>query len=131
MNRYVADTHALLWSFGNPSKLGRNAARVFAELGTTVDVHVSTVSLWEIARLYELGRVDLPAGYAGFSDGLTRKPGIRIEPLFIDDVDEARRLGDLADPFDRLIAGTALRLNAPLLSRDSRMKGDRRLRIVW
>ena len=131
MKQYVADTHAILWYAAGSRKLGPAAARVFESLGTTTEVCVSSISLWEVALLYELGRINLPRGYAAWCDTLERHPGIRIEPLFSDDVDAARGLGTVADPYDRLIAGTALRLGAPLLSRDLRLRKDRRIRVVW
>ena len=46
------------------------------------------------------------------------RPGFPLEALTPEDVDEARGLGMLIDPFDRLIAGTALRLGLPLMTND-------------
>ncbi len=131
MKRYVADTHALLWYVAGSSRLGRAAARVFEGMGTSTEVCVSSISLWEIAQLSDLGHIELPNGYAAWCDALERLAGLRIEPLFADDVEEARRLGALRDPFDRLIGGTALRLGAPVLSADRRLRAERRLRVVW
>ena len=47
------------------------------------------------------------------------------------DVREARGLTALVDPFDRLIAGTALRLDAPLLTLDERIRRSGLVRTVW
>jgi PIN domain nuclease of toxin-antitoxin system len=73
----------------------------------------------------------LSAGFSAWHDALTQLPGVRIEPLFGDDIEEARGLRSLVDPFDRLIAGTALRLGVPLISRDRHIARERRLRVVW
>ncbi len=43
---------------------------------------------------------------------------------------EARSLRALADPFDRLIAGTALRLGVPLISADARIAASA-VKTVW
>lgn len=131
MKAYLADTHALIWFFVAKGKLGRAAARAFEGAGDTAQIHVSAVTLWEVAHLYEQGRLELGNGYSAWREALGRLPGIRLEPLFADDVEEARRLGAVGDPFDRLIAGTALRLGVPLLSKDERLRRDRRLRVVW
>ena len=131
MKRYLADTHALLWFLSAPQKLGRKAERVFATLGESSEIGVSTVSLWEIAVLHDEGRVRLSAGFSAWHEALARLPGVRIEPLFGEDVEEARSLRSLVDPFDRLIAGTALRLGVPLISRDRRIGKERRLRLIW
>lgn len=56
---------------------------------------------------------------------------MRIEPLLPEDIEEARGLGAVADPFDRLLGGTALRLSAPLISKDSRLKRLRGVRTMW
>jgi predicted nucleic acid-binding protein len=54
-----------------------------------------------------------------------------MEPLLPEDVDEARALAGLRDAFDRMIAGTALRLGLPLLTRDEAMTQLTRLRTWW
>jgi PIN domain nuclease of toxin-antitoxin system len=131
MKHYVADTHALLWFLSLRSKLGREAARAFDALGTTSTIHVSTVTLWEVSQLYEKGRVRLPAGFAAWRERLGLVEGLRIEPLLVEDVEEAHGLGALPDPFDRLIGGTAVRLGAWLITKDHAMRRVRRLRTVW
>ncbi|HEX9294780.1 MAG TPA: type II toxin-antitoxin system VapC family toxin [Polyangiaceae bacterium] len=131
MKRYLADTHALIWFLTTPSKLGGRAARVFGGLGASTEVSVSVLTLWEVALLYDEGHLRLPSGFSAWCDALEGLRGIRIEPILRNDVEEARALGSLNDPFDRLIAGTARRLGVPLLSRDARMTGERRLRVVW
>jgi PIN domain nuclease of toxin-antitoxin system len=131
VKRYLADTHALLWSLATPERLGAKAARVFRGLGATSEVHVSTVSLWEIAVLHDEGQLRLKAGFSAWHEALAALPGIRIEPLVGADIEEARSLPSLRDPFDRLIAGTSLRLNVPLLSRDARIGRERRVRVIW
>ena len=133
MKRYLADTHAVLWSTGGqPRYLGARARRVFAECGSgRCEILVSVVSLWEIAMLHDEGSVRLPAGFSAWCDGLAAIAGLRIEPLTRGDVEEARSLRGLRDPHDRLIGGTALRLGAALLTADRRMRADQRLRTVW
>jgi len=44
---------------------------------------------------------------------------------------EARALPTLRDPFDRLIAGSAIALGVPLISLDPRIAGSGRLQVVW
>jgi PIN domain nuclease of toxin-antitoxin system len=131
MKRYLADTHALIWFLAKPSKLGRRATRIFDGLGVTTEVHVSSMSLWEVALLQDEGHLRLAEGFSAWCDGLAGRAGIRLEPLLRDDVEQARALGALRDPSDRLIAGTALRLGVPLLSKDGMMRVENRIRVVW
>jgi PIN domain nuclease of toxin-antitoxin system len=37
----------------------------------------------------------------------------------------------LVDPFDRLIAGTAIRLDAPLITGDERIRASGLVRTIW
>jgi PIN domain nuclease of toxin-antitoxin system len=133
MRRYLADTHAALWWFGGAvPRLGRAARRVFqqAEAGGC-EVILSVISLWEIGELYDSGRLRLPAGYVAWCDELEKLPGFRFEPLTRPDVDCARALRGLRDPADRLIAGTAVRLQVPLLTADARIVASRAAKVVW
>jgi PIN domain nuclease of toxin-antitoxin system len=131
MRRLLADTHALLWFLAAPHKLGRRALRVFTTLGTSSEICVSAITLWEVAVLHDAGKLRLSAGFSAWHEALARQPGVRLEPLTSQDVEEARSLRQLVDPFDRLIAGTALRLGVPLISKDQRMAREKRLRLVW
>jgi PIN domain nuclease of toxin-antitoxin system len=56
---------------------------------------------------------------------------IRVEPFLPEDVEDARGIAAVAEPFDRLLAATALRLSAPLISKDARLKRLRGLRTLW
>ena len=131
MKRYLADTHALVWFLAEPKKLGGRAARIFAGLGTSTEILVSAISLWEVALLHDEGHLRLVEGFSAWCDALAALSGIRIEPLLRDDVEQARSLAGLRDPSDRLIAGTSLRLGVPVISKDRRMQTDARLRLVW
>lgn len=133
MKRYLADTHAVLWfCAGDLRRLGPAARRAFRDLTTgAARVHVSVVSLWEVALLHDEARIRLPAGFPAWCDALTAEAGLVVEPLLLGDVDAARGLPGLRDPHDRLIAGTALRLAAVLLSADGRIADHGRVRVVW
>jgi len=58
-------------------------------------------------------------------------PAPPIEPLVWDDIREVRGLAELLDPFDRLIAGTAIRLDAPLITGDERISASGLVRTIW
>jgi PIN domain nuclease of toxin-antitoxin system len=132
MPRHLADTHATLWFAADPRRLGPKARRLFAGLnGTTHEMLVSVVSLWEVAMLCDDGAIRLPAGFSAWCDALEEQVGVRVIPLLREDVEAARAFRDLKDPHDRLIAGTAARLGVPLVTRDQRMTAHRRVRTVW
>ena len=97
----------------------------------TTEIAVPAISLWEIALLHDGGRLTLPAGFTAWCDGVEHIPGFRVEPLTRGDIEAARALGALGDPHDRLIAGTAVRLGAALLTVDARIAASGRVPVLW
>jgi PIN domain nuclease of toxin-antitoxin system len=129
---FVTDTHAFgQYAQLSHSKLGREARRLFqqADEGSLV-IYVPTIALWEILILSRLGRVNLPIRFDHWCRGLANKRGFVIEPLDWTDVNEARQL-PFADPYDCLIAGTALRLGIPLITKDQAIVDSGLVETVW
>ena len=76
---------------------------------------ISAIVLWELAKLSQLGRIDLDLDSASFSGVLSR---IHVWPI---DRDVCRGILDLdfrADPADELIAATSIVHGIPLVTRD-------------
>jgi len=92
---------------------------------------VPVVCFFEIALLLERGRISSRIDFDAWYGLVAAHPGLPIERLGWDDVRESRGLHKLADPFDRLVAGTALRLEVPLLTNDERMRRSGLVRTVW
>ena len=129
---YVSDTHALVYHILNrKSRLGKDASRIFlrAESSQAVIV-VPSIALWEIALLAELGRIDLHQSFQHWCRGLQNHSGFDIVALDWLDVNEARSIS-LTDPYDRLIVGTALRLDMPLITRDQQIADSGLVETIW
>jgi len=133
VKRYVADTHVLLWWLGGEQKrLGKQARQALAAATAgAAGLVLSVISLWEVALLYDEGKLSLPAGYSGWCDALASLPGVVIDPLTRAHIEEARTLRSLVDPHDRLIAATALHHQLPLLTADTRIRKEKRIRTLW
>ena len=56
MRRLLLDTHVFLWWLSDSAKLKKDAKTAIAD--ASVLVHVSAVSIWEIAIKAQLGRLD-------------------------------------------------------------------------
>lgn len=127
----VVDTHALVWYLsGQDRRLSARARRAFAAADSGHSrIHVPVTVLMEVVLLEQLGR--LRVSYGELRQQLALRPGFPLEPITPEDVDEARGLGDLPDPFDRLIAGTALRLGLLLMTRDELITGTTRIPTYW
>ena len=89
------------------------------------------ICFFELALLLEHGRIKSRLGFDEWHTLIAAQPGLPIERLMWDDVREARGLAGLVDPFDRLIAGTALRLDAPLLTNDAYIRDSGLVRTIW
>ena len=129
---YVADTHALVhYSFIRKPLLGKNARKVFekADAGETI-IFIPSVVLWEISQLADLGRLHLVQTFEQWCRSLDNKPGFSIVSLEWLDIKESRQL-PFSDPFDCFIAGTALRLDAPLITKDREIVDSKRVQTVW
>jgi PIN domain nuclease of toxin-antitoxin system len=129
---YVADTHAIVhYAFSRKAMLGKQARRIFdrADRGETL-VFVPSVVLWEISLLCKLGKVRLRQTFEQWCRELDGSPGFSIVPLDWLDVREAREL-PFADPFDCFIAGTSIRLESPLITKDSAIVESKILPTVW
>ena len=130
---YVTDTHALVFYVtGALRRMSPRCRTIFRRAEEERDrVHVPIVCFFEIALLLERGRLRSRFDFDAWHDLVAAQPGLPVERLGWEDVREARGLTALVDPFDRLIAGTALRLEAPLLTNDERMRRSGLVRTVW
>ncbi len=106
-------------------RLVRRAARTGAMLG------IPSVCLFEVAQLEERWRLKLRLPFDEWCGLLEQSAGLRILPLDLGVVCEARALPALRDPFDRLIAGTAVAHGVPLVSPDRRVAASGRVTVVW
>jgi PIN domain nuclease of toxin-antitoxin system len=130
---YVLDTHPFVWKLtGRDKKLGRQALRAVERAERGADhLHLSVASLLEIIQLIERDRLRLPYAWTELRSAIDRFPGLTLEEVTAEDMDHARSLAPLVDPFDRMIAGTALRLGVPLVTIDERIIDSRLVKTVW
>jgi PIN domain nuclease of toxin-antitoxin system len=129
----VVDTVALLGYLGGAARgLGRTARRTFdrARAGQ-VQLAVPTVCLFEVSQLEERGRISLRVPFERWCDLLEQTEALLLLPLARAHVSEARSLPTLRDPFDRLIAGTAVALGVPLVTPDARIAELKRVTVIW
>ncbi|HXG27418.1 MAG TPA: type II toxin-antitoxin system VapC family toxin [Nevskiales bacterium] len=128
----VCDTHALIyWSLA-PKRLGAGASKSIEQARKQGEIFCADISLWEIARLVEKGRLELGVAAEAYLDNLVTALGLTALPV-------SPRIAALAqsgrfqqkDPADRLIGATALALNAPLVIRDASFSQVAGLRLLW
>jgi PIN domain nuclease of toxin-antitoxin system len=127
---YVVDTHALIWYLTNATKLGKQASGVFAaaESGETRLV----VSAIVVAEMYYANKknqwfIDFNTTY----QQLRSKPYFRFVHFKADHVLDFDNDAPVAEMHDRIIAGLARRIGAPLLSSDLQIAGANLVKVVW
>jgi PIN domain nuclease of toxin-antitoxin system len=115
--KILLDTHALIWWFGNESKLSRRASSVIANQNNTI--LVSSAIAWELAIKVNLGKFDA-LSLTTELPRYTEEEGFEELPI---SMEHAIRAGLLPlhhrDPFDRLLVAQAQALNVPILSADA------------
>lgn len=122
MNRYILDTHTLLWTLFEPSKLSPHARRVIKD--TRNSIEVSSISFWEISIKFALGKLDLPGTQPDELPAATTGIGFEIVDPSAELMARFHRLPTdfkHRDPFDRLLIWTAIHRQRGLISKDRRM----------
>jgi len=93
---------------------------------------LSAISLWEVGKKVQIGKLKLPKELAGwFADALA--PNVSVLPLTSEIVVEAMRLPDfpVRDPADELIVATARVHKVTLLTTDTKLKNYRHVRMRY
>jgi PIN domain nuclease of toxin-antitoxin system len=98
----LLDTHALLWWMADDPRLDASAREAIADAGNSV--HVSAVTLWEMAIKHGLGKLSLPEDF----DEVLAAQGFHELPVRWEHARQNRALPWLhRDPFDRMLVAQA------------------------
>ncbi len=117
----VLDTHVLVWLDQGADFLGEKAQAVIETAYRSEAIGFSTISLWEIGRLIETGRVTFAGDLGQWRVSL-------LNTGFIEVAADGRiamaasELKDFSgDAVDRIIAATAMTENAQLMTADKQL----------
>jgi PIN domain nuclease of toxin-antitoxin system len=128
----VLDTHVVVWLAGNPGHLSRAAMRAIEDaVGSGEDLLVSSVSFFEIARGVQRGRIESSVSIEELLTAIERR--FTIAPVTAEIAAAAAQLPAEfpRDPFDRIIAATAMTHRADLVTSDEQIRKSRVLRTIW
>lgn len=118
--KIVLDTHIVVHAANDTLTPARK--RLLNDDGS--DLLVSAVTLWELTKLVELGRLNMPDGFERFVRDLCGHPRYTIAPydaaLMIELLDVAPKMHK--DPADQIIVATARVLGASLMTNDKRIR---------
>jgi PIN domain nuclease of toxin-antitoxin system len=116
LNRYLLDTHVLLWWLFNSRPLSHLAQKAIRDPANTL--FVSSATIWEMATKRTLGRLEYPDNLL---DVLNQQ---NMQVLSID-APHALTVAQLPllhqDPFDRMLVAQAKVENLTLITSDSKI----------
>ena len=116
----LLDTHAWIWWIQADDRLGRATIRALDALPPDARPFLSDISLWEVAMLVTLGRIELAEPLDAWLEAAADPRTVRVLPITPAVAAEVARLPApfQRDPADRLIVATCRALGLPLVSRD-------------
>ena len=118
----VLDTHIWVWWVHGSGRLTETQKETIEENEADV-IGISAISCWEIAKLVEYGRLELPCPISEWFDQALSYPGIRVLELTPGIAIASTQLPGKfhRDPADQIIVATAREYGCPLLTADSRI----------
>ncbi len=128
----VADTHALLWMLsGTLRERSPSGADAIEQALDAKTLHVSIGSFLDLRYLVDSGR--LAEQVLDDARSIVDGDAFTVVPLDLRVLDKMAAIPreKVPDPFDRIIAATALTLDLPLVSADEDIQGAIGERAVW
>ena len=118
----VLDTHVWIWWVHGDERLTPTQAQAIAANETDA-IGISAISCWEIAKLVERQRLELPGSLNEWFEQALSYPGVRILELTPEIAIASTQLpGEFHnDPADQIIVATARVYNCPLVTSDSKI----------
>ncbi len=123
MTTALLDTHVLIWWLNDLTRLSPQQKEVVEAATPDAPLHVSDISLWEVAMLQSLGRIRLALPLREWLDRAVAPPLVRRHGISPAIAAEVAALPDSfhRDPADRILVATARVLGATLLTSDRRI----------
>jgi len=116
MGRYLLDTHTAIWYFNGDKALSETARKIILDLSN--QIHLSIISVWELAIKASLGKLEFNGKAARFVH-FAETYGFIILPIKTAHLTALEKLTFLHhDPFDRLLIATAISEQMTFISAD-------------
>lgn len=118
----VLDTHIWIWWVHDDKKLTQ-AQRDVITANENDLIGIPAISCWEIAKLVELERLELPSSLEEWFELALSYPGVQLLALTPEIVIESTQLpGQFhRDPADQMIVATARIYDCPLVTSDEKI----------
>ncbi|MCY3624272.1 MAG: type II toxin-antitoxin system VapC family toxin [Gammaproteobacteria bacterium] len=119
----LLDTHILIWWLNDGVRLSPAQHEVLSKADAESPLVVSDISLWEVATLWGLGRIQLSLPLREWLDRAVAPPLVRRQGISPAIAAELAALPESfhRDPADRILVATARVLGATLVTQDQRI----------
>ena len=118
----LLDTHVWVWWVSQVEQLTPQMKQAIHDQ-QDAGIGVSVISCWEVAKLVEVGRLQLSLPTLDWLNQAIAYPGVQLLELTIPIVVESTQLPGAfhRDPADQIIVATARVHNIPLLTADDKI----------
>jgi PIN domain nuclease of toxin-antitoxin system len=125
------DTHVWVWWNAVPEKIPESIRDAVGE--SDGPIHLSAISVWEVAKFVEKGRLTLGIDVDSWVARSLEVPGFRLEPLSPAIAIAGTRLPGTFhnDPADQIIAATARDVGSTLVTADHRLLDYPYVQTLW
>ncbi len=131
--KYLLDTHTLIWSIIEPTKLSAKVRQIIED--PEQHIMVSVLSFWEISLKFALKKLELMHIQPGDFPAICEEMNIETLPLDAEQCATYHKLTKFyhKDPFDRMLIWQAKSLNIPILSKDEQIKQyeSEGISVIW
>jgi PIN domain nuclease of toxin-antitoxin system len=133
IDKYIVDTHALIWHLVGNSRLGGNAEIVFQNPDSVLVLPI--IALAEAIDIVQKGRTKIPNVQTLLQD-IFSDSRIEIEPLTVEILLESLNASAVTEMHDKLITSSALLLerqgfNVAVITKDQSIIDSNLVKIVW
>jgi len=117
MNRFLLDTHILLWCLLEPELLSKKAVKELENSDN--EIWLSPITTWEVIVLAEKGRIELDDEPIAWMKSVLESLPFKQAPINHEVAMKSRTIQlPHQDPADRFIVGTALVYELTLVTAD-------------
>ena len=129
----VLDTHAWVWWVTGDRRLSRRARTAIERALARGEVHVSMISIWEMAKKVEKGQLALDRPLDEWMEAALSADGLQVADLTWPILIDSCRLPQPfhGDPGDQMIVATTRFLSGTLVTKDARLRDYPHVRTVW
>jgi PIN domain nuclease of toxin-antitoxin system len=121
--KYLLDTHYVLWTLFEPSRIDIEIKKIFED--NNITKYVSGITLWEISLKYSIGKLELEGTnpyeiYEKIEESGFKS--LQIENHLVSSYYKLSKKDDHKDPFDRMLIWQAITNDFILITNDKKIE---------